>query len=63
MTAEVIPLPERPTTVRWTVLTLACGSSWLLYFHRYVFALIKPELAQEWDLDTNTLGLLDATFF
>ncbi len=62
MTAEAIRSPDRPTHVRWTVLALACSSSWLLYFHRYAFALIKPELVEEWDLDTDTLGWLDFTF-
>ncbi len=55
------PAP-RPTNVRWTVFTLACGTSWLLYLHRYTFALIKPEIAQQWDLGKDELGLLDSVF-
>lgn len=53
---------ERPTNVRWTVFALACGTSWLLYLHRYVFALIKPQIAEQWDLDKQQLGLLDSAF-
>lgn len=57
------PLPtDRPTHFRWKVFTLACGTSWLLYLHRYIFALIKPELVKEWDLGKDELGLLDSAF-
>jgi sugar phosphate permease len=53
---------DKPTNVRWIVFGLACGTSWLLYLHRYTFALIKPELAREWKLDKVELGLLDSAF-
>jgi ACS family hexuronate transporter-like MFS transporter len=53
---------QRPTNVRWAVFGLACGTSWLLYLHRYTFALIKPALAEEWKLDKIELGLLDSAF-
>jgi ACS family glucarate transporter-like MFS transporter len=53
---------ERPTNVRWAVFGLACGTSWLLYLHRYTFALIKPALMEEWKLDKVELGLLDSAF-
>jgi sugar phosphate permease len=33
-----------------------------LYLHRYAFALIKPELVREWELDKVQLGLLDSAF-
>lgn len=50
------------TNVRWAVFGLACGTSWLLYLHRYAFAVIKPELKREWELSTLDLGLLDSAF-
>jgi MFS transporter, ACS family, glucarate transporter len=53
---------EKPTNVRWAVFGLACGASWLLYLHRYAFALIKPELVKEWNLGKDELGLLDSAF-
>lgn len=53
---------EKPTNVRWAVFGLACGTSWLLYLHRYVFALIKPELVKQWNLGKDDLGLLDSVF-
>lgn len=36
--------PERPTNVRWLILALSCGASFLLYLHRYTWGLISPEL-------------------
>ncbi len=53
---------EKPTNVRWTVFGLAAGASWLLYLHRYTFAVIKPELVKEWELTKTELGLLDSAF-
>ena len=54
--------PGRPSNVRWGIFTLACGTSWLLYFHRYMFALIKPDLKKEWELGSDDLGLIDSIF-
>ena len=51
-----------PTNVRWAIFGLACGTSWLLYLHRYTFALIKPELVKEWGLSKVELGWLDSAF-
>ncbi len=53
---------EGTTNVRWAVFGLACGTSWLLYLHRYAFAVIKPELVREWQLSKVELGLLDSAF-
>jgi len=52
----------QPTHFRWRVFILACGTSWLLYLHRYIFGLIKPKLAQEWGLGKDELGLIDSAF-
>ena len=51
-----------PTRVRWIVFALACSTSWMLYLHRYAFALIKPELVEQWGIETDQLGWLDFTF-
>ena len=56
------PGATKPTEFRWVVFSMACGTSWLLYFHRYMFGLIKPELVREYGLDTGQLGLLDGAF-
>ncbi|MBT4865082.1 MAG: MFS transporter [Planctomycetaceae bacterium] len=53
---------ERPTNVRWMVFALGCGTSWILYLHRYTFALIKPKLQEEWELSNTELGVLDGAF-
>jgi ACS family glucarate transporter-like MFS transporter len=53
---------QRPTNVRWMVFVLGCGTSWFLYLHRYTFALIKPKIKDEWQLDNTELGLLDSAF-
>lgn len=52
----------RPTKFRWTVFVLACGTSWMLYLHRYIFGLIKPTLVEEYGLSKTELGLLDSGF-
>ena len=52
----------RPTRFRWTVFVLACGTSWMLYLHRYIFGLIKPYLVEEFGLSKTELGLLDSGF-
>ncbi len=53
---------EQPTNVRWIVFTLGCGTSWMLYLHRYTLALIKPELKKDFGLSTEELGYLDSAF-
>lgn len=54
---------SKPTNVRWVVFGLACGTSWILYLHRYTFALIKPELKEQFGWTKTELGLLDSAFF
>ncbi len=56
------PLEARPTSIRWVVFALACSASWMLYLHRYTFALIKPELASEWNVSLREMGAMDAAF-
>lgn len=43
----------QPSRVRWLVLALACGTSALLYLHRYTWNFIAPKLREEygWSLD------------
>ena len=53
---------EKPTNIRWSVFSLAFGTSALLYLHRYVFGFIKPTLAKEWDLSNSELGKIDSAF-
>src|SRR5262245_47539265 len=53
----------RPTNVRWVVFSLAFGTSWVLYLHRYAFSLVKKPLQQKFDWTETELGLLDSAFF
>ena len=50
------PPGTRPTNIRWIVFGLACGTSWMLYLHRYTFALIKPKLVDEGWKASNLRG-------
>ncbi|GAC1450975.1 MAG: hypothetical protein NVSMB9_35790 [Isosphaeraceae bacterium] len=35
---------HRPSTIRWGVFALACGTSFLLYLHRYTWNIVGPRL-------------------
>jgi ACS family glucarate transporter-like MFS transporter len=62
MAANSLEPAMRPTNVRWSVFSLAFATSALLYLHRYVFAFIKPTLAEEWGLNNTELGRIDSAF-
>ena len=51
-----------PSPVRWIVFSLSCGTSWILYIHRYAFGIIAPKLQTEMGLDESQLGVLDSAF-
>jgi sugar phosphate permease len=51
-----------PTNVRWLVLALGCGASWVLYLHRYTFGVIMPFLGSEYGWSKETLGGLAGAF-
>ena len=53
---------ERPTRVRWLMFSLACGTSWFLYLHRYTWNVIGPYLAEDYGLSKTELGTI-FTFF
>lgn len=53
----------RPTNIRWLIFALACGTSGLLYVHRYTFNFIKPELAKEFHFSEAELGGLFSLFY
>lgn len=52
-----------PTQIRWTIFLLACGTSWLLYVHRYVWNIINPILVKTFDIDQTTAGWVFAIFY
>ncbi len=51
-----------PSRVRWIVFALAFFTSAILYWHRYVFAFVKPVLAEEWQLTNTQLADIDSAF-
>jgi sugar phosphate permease len=57
-----LALAERPTRVRWLVLSLACGLSFLLYLHRYTWGIIKEDVQKEFGWNAITLGWIDGCF-
>jgi ACS family glucarate transporter-like MFS transporter len=48
--------------VRFLVLALACGLSFLLYLHRYAWGFIKKDVQEEFGWGPVTLGWLDGMF-
>lgn len=63
MPDAVASAPARqPTGVRFLVLGLACGLSFLLYLHRYAWGFIKKDVGDEFGWDPVTLGWLDSLF-
>src|SRR5687767_6146387 len=53
----------RPTRTRWVIFALACAISWLLYLHRYAWAVISPYVIKEnpqWTAEE--IGWLDSAF-
>jgi MFS transporter, ACS family, glucarate transporter len=53
---------DRPTNRRWVMFSLAAGTSFILYLHRYTWNLIRPELKQEYNLSNTELETLSALF-
>jgi len=65
MTSRPLEAPDisRPTEVRWLIFFLACGTSALLYLHRYSWGVIKPDIKKEYPHLTDIqLGWLDSAF-
>ena len=62
MTHDSLNVSEKPTRRRWTILSLACGVSWLMYLHRYSFNLVRPYLAEEYDFTNVQLDSIYILF-
>jgi ACS family glucarate transporter-like MFS transporter len=59
----IAPSSERPTRVRWLILALACGSSFLLYLHRYTWGFVKDDLQKSMGWSQDQIGWLDGVFY
>ena len=53
---------QRPTKVRWTIFSLACGTSFMLYLHRYTWNFIGPFLEKDFGFSKTELGTLFSFF-
>lgn len=62
--ASELPAPtrERPTNRRWVIFSLAAGTSWFLYLHRFTFGVIRPELEKEYGFSNTELDSIFALF-
>lgn len=61
-TLKVASPPGPVSNVRWLIFALACGTSFLLYLHRYTWGAMKYQIADEFKLTPEQLGLLDGAF-
>lgn len=52
----------KPTNVRWLVLVLASSTSFILYLHRYTWAIIRPQLEKEYGFSNTELEQIFALF-
>src|SRR6516225_7256558 len=53
---------QRPTTVRYQVLAVACSLAVLIYVQRLVTGLVLPDLQEDLHLSSAQTGLLQAAF-
>lgn len=60
--ATAAELGEKPTNVRWLMFVLACGTSFILYLHRYTWGFVKVEVREETGWAEWQLGFLDSIF-
>lgn len=54
---------SEPTGVRWRIFALACGTSFLLYLHRYTWNLVGPEIQADFALTNTQAGFLFSLFY
>ena len=53
---------ERPTNIRWFIFALASLTSFMLYLHRYTWAVIRPELEREYGFSNTQLEQIFTLF-
>lgn len=59
---QTMPAGERPTNVRWLIFALSCGTSFILYLHRYTWGFVKANVREEFGWSEWQLGWLDSVF-
>ncbi|WP_202921813.1 MFS transporter [Anatilimnocola aggregata] len=55
--------PPQPTRVRWLILLLSCGASFLLYLHRYTWNFVNPKLQGQFNLSHSQTEFLFSLFY
>jgi sugar phosphate permease len=60
-----MPDVNRPrlTPMQWRVFALACGTSFLLYLHRYHWNIVGPGLQKDFGFSNRAVGFLFALFY
>src|ERR1700730_11007484 len=53
----------RMTPIQWRVFALACGTSFLLYVHRYSWNIVGPMLQKDFHLSNRESGFLFSLFY
>ena len=63
MVEPVTDVVESPTNVRWLTFSLACGTSWFLYLHRYSWNIVAPTIQEEYHFDHKQSGTVFSLFY
>lgn len=63
MSDQGLDVQERPTSVRWLIFALACGTSWFLYLHRYCWNIVAPTIQAEYGFDNKQSGFVFSLFY
>ena len=54
---------QPPTNRRWVIFAFSCAASFLLYFHRYTWNVIRPLLQEEYGFSNTQLELMGTAFY
>ena len=54
---------QPPTNRRWVIFALSCATSFLLYFHRYTWNVIRPLLEEEYGFSNTELDWFGTAFY
>lgn len=52
-----------PTRIRWLIFGLSCGTSWVLYLHRYSWNIVGPLFQKEYDFDHTRTAAFFSMFY
>ena len=61
-TADTNAADRMPTNRRWVIFSLAAGTSFILYLHRYTWQFVRPELMKEYGFSNTEVDTLYTLF-